>query len=65
LTCDGGTIQKEWTNAMFMATGDIVQHSFVSADGRTAQGTVAYWLDPDTQSCYITSEWHFTAEREP
>jgi hypothetical protein len=65
LTCDGPPIQKDWTNAMFLATGGPAQKWYVSANGRTMDETVTYWLEPDTQDCLVTSEWHFTAEREP
>ncbi len=65
LTCDGPPIQKEWTNAMFLATGGAAHDWFVSADGRRMDETVTFWLEPDSDSCLVTSEWHFTAEREP
>jgi hypothetical protein len=61
----GATIAAPWTMAMFLATGDSAQNSFVSADGRTMEGSLTFPLEPGSDDCIITSEWHFTAEREP
>jgi hypothetical protein len=50
-----------WTTAMFFNT-----HSgekwYLGADGQTMAGSAVIWDDDQT---YETSEWNFTAEREP
>ena len=56
------TVPGVWTNAMFFDTGGTAKEWFVSADGQTIQDSTVI---QDDDQFLVTSEWHFTAEREP